>query len=176
MLQPPHETTAMVKLRFCASLFLKACLAAAMLAAGLNGAFSAECKRKTAGFYLLDANPSAKGGLAVSLQSMPAPLTGNLGDPERGRELVADRRKGDCLSCHKLSLLANVSDQGALGAPLDGIGSRYSDAQLRQVLVQPQAYFPDTIMPAYYKADDVDTSILTAAEVEDLVAYLRTLK
>ncbi|MFZ1107366.1 MAG: sulfur oxidation c-type cytochrome SoxX [Rhodomicrobium sp.] len=166
----------MVKLRICASLFLRACLAAAMLAPGLNGALGAECKRKTAGFYLLDANPSAERRLAVSLQSMPSSLTGGLGDPERGRELVANRQKGDCLSCHKLSLVSNVADQGAIGAPLDGIGGRYSDAQLRQVLVQPQAYFPDTIMPSYYKAEDGAASILTAAEVEDLVAYLRTLK
>jgi L-cysteine S-thiosulfotransferase len=165
----------MVKLRICAAL-LKACLAAAMLAAGLNAAFGAECKRKTAGFYLLDADQSSKGRLAVSLRSMPSSLTGSLGDPERGRELVADRRKGDCLSCHKLSLLSAVADQGAIGAPLDGIGSRYTDAQLRQVLVQPQAYFPDTIMPSYYKAEGGDASILTGAEVEDLVAYLRTLK
>ncbi len=47
---------------------------------------------------------------------------------------------------------------------------------LRQVLVQPKAYFPDTIMPSYYKAEGGEASILTAAEVEDLVAYLRTLK
>jgi L-cysteine S-thiosulfotransferase len=164
----------MVKLHLCASPFLKACLAAALLAAGADGVLAAECKKKTAGFYLMDANQSPQRGLAVSLQTMPSSLTGGLGDPERGRELVADRQKGDCLSCHKLSLLSALGDQGAIGAPLDGIGSRYSEAQLRQVLVQPQAYFPDTIMPSYYKAED--TSILTAGEVEDLVAYLRTLK
>jgi L-cysteine S-thiosulfotransferase len=165
----------MAKPRVCASFILKTCLVAAVLFAGLDRASSAECKRKTAGFYLLDASANSQ-RLAVSLQSMPASLTGGAGDPERGRELVADRQKGDCLSCHKLTLLSSIADQGAIGSPLDGIGSRYSDAQLRQVLVQPKAYFPDTIMPSYYKSESGEASVLTAAEVEDMVAYLRTLK
>ncbi len=167
----------MAKLRIWASLVVKACLAAALVNAGLDPAAGAECKRKTAGFYLMDATPGGQARkLALSLQSMPASLTGAPGDPERGRELVANRQKGDCLSCHKLSLLSAVADQGAIGSALDGIGGRYSDAQLRQVLVQPKAYFPDTIMPAYYTADGGEASILTASEIEDLVAYLRTLK
>ncbi len=165
----------MAKLRICASLFLTACLAAVLLVAGLNRASSAQCKKKTAGFYLLDANASGQ-PLAISLQSLPASLTGGLGDPERGRDLVSNRQKGDCLSCHKLSLLSGVADHGAIGPALDGIAVRYTDAQLRQILVQPKAYFPDTIMPSYYKAEGGEESILTAADVEDLVAYLRTLK
>jgi L-cysteine S-thiosulfotransferase len=167
---------AMAKLRIWASLLVKACLAAAFIAAGFDSALGAECKRKTAGFYLMDASTGAPQRKLALPQSMPASLTGAIGDPERGRELVANRQKGDCLSCHKLSLLASVADQGALGSPLDGIGARYSDAQLRQVLVQPKAYFPGTIMPSYYTADGGEAPILTAAEIEDLVAYLGTLK
>jgi L-cysteine S-thiosulfotransferase len=166
----------MAKLRIWASLLVKACLAAALITAASDRAAGAECKRKTAGFYLMDVNPGGPQRKLALPQSMPASLTGGIGDPERGRELVANRQKGDCLSCHKLSLLASVADQGAIGSPLDGIGGRYSDAQLRQVLVQPKAYFPDTIMPSYYTADGGDASILTATEIEDLVAYLRTLK
>lgn len=138
---------------------------------------SAECKRKTAGFYLLDANPDAPTKLAFSLQSMPLSLTGALGDPERGRKLLTDRQKGDCLSCHKLAAAGPVANQGAIGPALDGIGSRFSRPQLRQVVVEPKAYFPNTIMPSYYKTGDRgETPILTAAEVEDLVAYLEILK
>jgi sulfur-oxidizing protein SoxX len=73
--------------------------------------------------------------------------------------------------------MAAVVDQGGIGPVLDGIGSRYSRPQLRQVVVEPKAYFPDTIMPSYYKTDgSTEAPILTAAEVEDLVAYLETLK
>jgi sulfur-oxidizing protein SoxX len=108
---------------------------------------------------------------------MPQSLTGALGDPERGKQLLGNRQKGDCLSCHKLSTMPSVADQGAIGPALDGIGSRFSMPQLRQVVVEPKAYYPDTIMPSYYRAGiSGEAPILTAAEVEDLVAYLETLK
>ncbi len=165
----------MAKQHGCVSRLMSICLAATVLFVGANLGWSAECKRKTAGFYLLDANPGLR-RFGASLQSMPASLTGSPGDPERGRELLSNRQKGDCLSCHKLSLLSSIADQGAVGPSLDGIASRYADSQLRQVLVQPKAYFPETIMPAYYNAEGGEASILTAAEVEDLVAYLKTLK
>ncbi len=150
---------------------------AAVIPFGSRQAFSAECKRKTAGFYLLDTNPSGPRSLALSLQSMPLSLTGALGDPERGRQLLEIRQKGDCLSCHKLGVMAAVADQGGVGPVLDGVGSRFSRPQLRQLVVEPKAYFPDTIMPSYYRAGaSGEAPILTAAEVEDLVAYLETLK
>jgi len=167
----------MAKLHTCVSLLIGASVAATVLTLGPDQASSAECKRKTAGFFLLDANAGGPHSLALSLQSMPLSLTGALGDPERGRQLLVNRQKGDCLSCHKLGVMAAVADQGGIGPVLDGIGSRFSRPQLRQVLAEPKAYFPDTIMPSYYKTDgSTEAPILTAAEVEDLVAYLETLK
>ena len=159
------------------SLFVGALMFAAVIPFGSHQALSAECKRKTAGFYLLDAYASGPRSLALSLQSMPLSLTGALGDPERGRQLLANRQKGDCLSCHKLGVMAAVADQGGIGPALDGVGNSFSRPQLRQVVVEPKAYFPDTIMPSYYRAGGGgEAPILTAAEVEDLVAYLETLK
>jgi sulfur-oxidizing protein SoxX len=150
---------------------------AALIPFGSHQALSAECKRKTAGFYLLDTYASGPRSLALSLQSMPSSLTGALGDPERGRQLLVNRQKGDCLSCHKLGVMAAVADQGGIGPVLDGVGSRFSRPQLRQVVAEPKTYFPDTIMPSYYRAGaGGEAPILTAAEVEDLVAYLETLK
>ena len=146
-------------------------------AAVCHSAFGSECKRKTAGFYLLDANASKPQRLALSLQSMPQSLTGTLGDPAHGREILANRQKGGCLSCHALGALGAVADQGGIGAALDGIGSQFSIPQLRQVVVDPKAYFPNTIMPSYHKTGSKgEAPILTAAEIEDLVAYLETLK
>ncbi len=167
----------MAKLRTCVSLFIRASVAVTVLAFGSIQASSAECKRKTAGFYLQDANLGGPRSLALSLQSMPQSLTGTLGDPERGRQLLANRQKGDCLSCHKLGTLAPVAEQGGIGPALDGIGNRLSKPQLRQVVAEPKAYFPDTIMPSYYKSSESgEAPLLTAAEVEDLVAFLETLK
>ncbi len=144
---------------------------------GHGEAYGAECKRKTAGFYLQDTNADVPRKLSLSFQSIPVSLTGGLGDPERGREILINRQKGDCLSCHKVSTLSSIVDQGGIGPALDGVGSRYSDAQLRQVLVEPRAYFADTIMPSYYKAaGSAEASVLTASEIEDLVSYMKTLK
>lgn len=154
-----------------------ATVALTLLPFGSKQAASAECKRKTAGFYLQDANIGGPHSLALSLQSMPLSLTGVLGDPERGRQLLINRQKGDCLSCHKLGVIAAVAEQGGIGPALDGVGARFSKPQLRQVVVEPKAYYPDTIMPSYYRAGaSGEPPILTAAEVEDLVAFLETLK
>jgi L-cysteine S-thiosulfotransferase len=141
-----------------------------------GSANAATCKRKTAGFYLTDMNVGGPRSLPAALQGqgLPGPLTPAPGDAERGREVLVNRQKGDCLSCHKVSTLAGAAGQGAIGPVLDGVGAKYSDAQVRQVLIEPKALFPDTIMPSYYAA--AGGSVLTAAEVEDLIAFLRTLK
>jgi L-cysteine S-thiosulfotransferase len=140
-------------------------------------AYAAECKRKTAGYFLQFTHNNGAGNLREVLNSIPESLTGALGDPERGREVLTNAQKGGCLNCHKVSALSAIPNQGGVGPALDGAGSRYNDAQLRQLIVDPKAYFPATIMPSYYKqAGGPEASVLTAANVEDLVAYLRTLK
>jgi sulfur-oxidizing protein SoxX len=158
--------------RLCVSFF-----AAGILAAGIIEAVGAECKRKTAGFYQQYSNVGEPQKLTLSLKSMPAPLTVTPGDPERGLSVLTDRLKGDCLSCHKVSTLTSVADQGGIGPALDGVGSRYNDAQLRQLIVDPKAYFANTIMPSYYvPVGGAKASVLSADEVEDLIAYLKNLK
>jgi len=166
----------MAKMQGRASLFLWAASLVAFSFASAAQATAAECKRKTAGYFIEYMNPEAPRRLALSLQSIPAPLAGQVGDVSRGREVLVDRQRGDCLSCHKISAVTTVADQGGIGPALDGIGSRYSEGQLRQMLVDAKVYFPDAIMPSYYNPGPGEPSILTAAEVEDLIAYLKTLK
>ncbi len=138
---------------------------------------AAQCKRKTAGFYLQDMGADAPHKLALTLRSIAQPLTSTPGDPERGREVLVSHQKGDCLSCHKLSLLSSIRGQGEIGPALDGAGSKYDAPQLRQLIADPKVYFPGTIMPSYYTAvGSPPGMVLTATEIEDLVAYLRTLK
>jgi L-cysteine S-thiosulfotransferase len=111
------------------------------------------------------------------------PLTDQPGDPERGRRIVLDREGGDCTICHAMPL-PQRQFHGTVGPPLDGVANRYTAAELRLRVVDPKAINPETIMPAYYKADGLhrvldryrDRPILTAQEVEDIVAYLLTLK
>ena len=115
--------------------------------------------------------------------TIPEPLTDQPGDPERGRQVVLDREAGDCIVCHAMPL-PQRQFHGTVGPPLDGVGSRYTAGQLRLRLVDPKAINPETVMPAYYKVEGLyhvleryrGKPILTAQQVEDVVAYLLTLK
>jgi L-cysteine S-thiosulfotransferase len=160
-----------------ASIALGLLLGAGIGVAGVTGAHAAQCKRKTAGYFLQFTHNDGPRNLRETLNSIPESLTGALGDPERGRGILIDAQKGGCLNCHKVSTLSSIPNQGGVGPALDGVGSRYNDAQLRQLIVEPKAYFPATIMPSYYRLEGgPEASVLTAGQVEDLVAYLKTLK
>jgi L-cysteine S-thiosulfotransferase len=165
----------MAKFQFCAVLLLAAGLCA--LVAAPSASTAGECKRKKAGFYLTETAIGGGKRLSAAIGGLPASLTGVPGDPIRGREVFANRLKGDCLSCHKLSQLSSSGPQGGIGPALDNIASKYNDGQLRQLLIEPKAYWPDTIMPAYFRTQDsAEASVLTAGEIEDLVAYMATLR
>lgn len=112
-------------------------------------------------------------------------LTDQAGNPENGREVFANRKLGNCLACHENSDLKNELFHGEVGPSLDGVASRWSPAQLRAIVVNSKKVFGDeTIMPGFYTLDvgiNVDEefagkTILSAQDVEDVVAYLTTLK
>lgn len=115
--------------------------------------------------------------------SISAPLTGSRGDPARGRAIVADHRLGLCLLCHSGPFPADHF-QGNIGPPLDGAGSRWSEGQLRLRIVDASRINPATIMPPFYRVAGLvrvpqrlrGKPVFTAMEVEDVVAYLMTLK
>lgn len=114
--------------------------------------------------------------------TIPQPLTSMPGDPERGRRIVLDRDGGDCTICHAMPL-PQRQFHGTVGPPLDGIGRRSSAGALRLRLVDPKVLNPTTLMPAYYKIIGLhhvleryrDRPILTAQQIEDVIAYLLTL-
>jgi sulfur-oxidizing protein SoxX len=116
-------------------------------------------------------------------QGIAEPLTDVPGDPERGREIVGDTRKGLCLLCHS-GPFPEVRFQGNLAPDLRGTGARWSLAELRQRVVDSREVNPDTIMPPYHShvrlnrvgENWLGTTILTVQEVEDVVAFLGTLK
>jgi sulfur-oxidizing protein SoxX len=111
-------------------------------------------------------------------------LTDTAGDAVMGRALFADRKLGNCLACHVNSEMPEQSFQGEVGPPLDGAGGRYNEAQLRGIVTNSKNTFEGSIMPAFFvdagytrvlgKFDG--KSILSAQQVEDVVAYLNTLK
>jgi len=116
--------------------------------------------------------------------AVAASLTGVAGDAVEGRAVFADRKLGNCLACHVNSEMPEQSFQGEVGPSLDEAAGRYDEAQLRGLVSNSKMTFDGTIMPAFYidvgytrsLEKFAGTPILTAQQVEDVVAYLMTLK
>ena len=132
---------------------------------------------------LLCATAQAEPAYQVVDDGIPQPLTATPGDAARGRAIVASRQTGLCLLCHSAPI-TEERFQGDLGTDLAGAGTRWSEAQLRLRLVDVRRLNPASIMPAYYRSDDLQRvgqawqgrPILSAQQIEDVVAYLRTLR
>jgi sulfur-oxidizing protein SoxX len=122
-------------------------------------------------------------GTAFAADEIPASLTGKKGDPERGRQIVANRQVGLCLLCHS-GPFPEERFQGDLAPDLSRAGARLTEGQIRARIVDPSQAKPSTIMPAYYRTEGLSRvaaafqgkTILTAEQIEDVVAYLSTLK
>ena len=121
-------------------------------------------------------------GTAATAQGLPEPLTDTPGNPEEGRTIVTTRERGLCILCHS-GPFPNVQFMGNLAPDLAGVGARLTVPELRQQIVDSRISNPETIMPPYHSTSGLTrvgepwkgTTILTAQEVEDVVAYLATL-
>lgn len=119
---------------------------------------------------------------AVVGDAIPEPLTTTRGDATRGRALVVERTS-TCILCHN-GPFPEQKFQGDLAPDLAGTGSRWSEGQLRLRLVDASRLNDATIMPSYYRADGLsrvgpawrNKPILSAEQIEDIVAYLVTLR
>jgi L-cysteine S-thiosulfotransferase len=119
---------------------------------------------------------------AVIGDAIPQSLTGTAGDVARGRALVVER-SSTCILCHS-GPFPEQKFQGDLAPDLSGSGSRASEGQLRLRLVDAARLNAATIMPSYYRVDGLDRvgalwrgkSILSAEQIEDIVAYLVSLR
>lgn len=128
-----------------------------------------------------DVNPMA---VAFTDGAVETSLTGVVGDAATGRKVFANRKQGNCLACHTNADLSEESFHGEVGPTMDGVADRWTQAELRGIVTNSKMMFEGTIMPAFYidsgYARPLDkfagTSILTAQQVEDVVAYLMTLK
>jgi sulfur-oxidizing protein SoxX len=122
-------------------------------------------------------------GNALAGDSTPASLTGAKGDPARGRAIVANRQVGLCLLCHS-GPFPEERFQGDLAPDLTGVGARLSEGQIRLRIVDSTKINSQSIMPAYYRSEGLTRvapafrgkTVLTAEQIEDVVAYLVTLK
>jgi L-cysteine S-thiosulfotransferase len=126
--------------------------------------------------------PASSGRQFGYSDAMPEPLTRTPGDAARGREIVTGR-DGNCLFCHAIPE-PSERFMGNIGPPLAGVGSKLTAGQLRQRIVDPTKVKSDVTMPAYHRIEGLNQvsqqylgrPILDAQQVEDVVAYLLTLK
>ncbi len=117
-------------------------------------------------------------------------LTGQPGDPEAGAVLM-NKGAGNCIACHMISDQSQLQFHGEIGPPLDGVADRWSEAEIRGIVANAKVMFEGTMMPAFYKVEgftrlgDAYTGephegevepLLTGQQIEDVVAYLMTLK
>lgn len=118
----------------------------------------------------------------IKADTMPAPLTNIAGDAVRGEALFVTRDQGHCILCHHVSNLS-AEFQGNLGPSLDGVADRLSPAQLRLRIVDYDAVAPGTTMPSYFRTQQLNQvgqdytgqTVLSAQDIEDIIAYLMTL-
>ena len=123
------------------------------------------------------------GAYSVVGDAIPQSLTGLPGDAARGRAIVANRQLGLCLLCHS-GPLSEERFQGNLAPDLAGAGKRWSSGQLRLRVADAGLINPQSIMPPYYRSSGLhrvapayrDAPLLAAQQVEDVVAYLVSLR
>ena len=122
-------------------------------------------------------------GVAQAQDALPDSLTGAPGDPARGRAIVANRQVGLCLLCHS-GPFPEERFQGDLAPNLSGVGARLSAGQIRARIVDASRVNPNTIMPPYFRTENLQRvapayrgkTVLSAEQIEDVVAFLITLK
>ncbi len=118
------------------------------------------------------------------LPAIEKPLCSLKGNAHRGKKIAIDRGMGNCLACHAMPI-PEEDFHGQIGPPLHGVALRYSEAQLRARIVDATLINPDSIMPGFYRHPDQHHRLafrfegrtyLSAQHVEDIIAYLLTLK
>lgn len=119
-------------------------------------------------------------------------LTGAPGNPAEGRIVFSSRALGNCVACHTVTeMIEDVQWHGDVGPSLDGVADRWSESDLRGIVINAKNIYDGTIMPSFYKtsgfirpgegfttkpAEEPLPPLLTAEQIEDVVAYLMTLK
>ncbi len=153
------------------------------LVMGLLGAFGLGVVAQAADEIVVVQEPGLKPYKIIHGSLVPESLTGKVGDWRRGRELMASRKKGNCLACHRVQQMMEFPFHGNVGPELSDIALRMTEAEMRLRLINPKVVNPDTIMPAFYRTKGLHRvakkfqgkPVLNEQEIEDIIAYMRKL-
>ena len=141
-----------------------------------------------AGPALAEIAPTA---VAYTEGAIEMSLSGAPGDATSGAKIMTTASLGNCVACHEISAMPDIQFQGNIAPPLDGAADRYTEAQLRGIVANAKMTFDESFMPAFYKTEGFVrpgggysgkapegplAPILSAQQIEDVVAYLVTLK
>ena len=143
-----------------------------------------------AGALLLPASIAISADVAPDVvkfedNAVAASLTGVAGDPAAGAEVFKGRSLGNCLACHVNADMEKELFHGSVGPSMDGVAERWTPEELRAIVADAKKVFgEETVMPGFYslnvgltvREDLVGKTVLNAQQVEDVVAYLATLK
>lgn len=123
------------------------------------------------------------GAIAMSLSGAP-------GDAENGA-VIMNKGAGNCIACHQVDALSHLPFHGEIGPPLNGVADRWTEAELRGIVADAKMMFEGSMMPSFYKVsgftrlgnaytgkahEGAVAPLLTGQEIEDVVAFLMTLK
>ncbi|MGB1034073.1 MAG: sulfur oxidation c-type cytochrome SoxX [Primorskyibacter sp.] len=139
------------------------------------------------------ANPTAPDAVVYDeYGAVAASLTGVAGNADEGAAIMASKKRGNCISCHEVTALNHAPFHGEVGPMLDGVGGYRTAAELRGIVANAKMTFEGSVMPGFYKTsgfvrpgkaytgkaiDPADiTPILSAQDIEDVVAFLMTLQ
>ncbi|GHE94911.1 sulfur oxidation c-type cytochrome SoxX [Aliiroseovarius zhejiangensis] len=144
-----------------------------------------------AGLGMANAETVAPADVTYEDGAIAQSLTGVAGNPTEGAKVISTKSLGNCVACHEITDLADVPFHGEVGPLLDGAGDRWSEAELRGIVANAKMMFEGSMMPSFYKTDgfirlgnaytgkahegEVEP-LLTAQQIEDVVAYLMTLQ
>lgn len=132
----------------------------------------------------------APGAVVFDEGAVAASLTGAPGNAANAPDIM-NKGAGNCIACHQVTALADLPFHGEVGPSLDGAGSRWTEAELRGIVANAKMMFDGSVMPSFYKTTgftrlgDAYTGkahqgtvepLLTAQQIEDVVAFLLTLK
>ncbi len=138
------------------------------------------------------ANPVAPADVVFTEDgAVEASLSGAPGDAASGAQIMKTKSLGNCIACHEVTALNDAPFHGEVGPTLDGVADRWNEAELRGILSNSKKTYDGTVMPAYYVVDGFTRPgkaytgkapegpldpLLSAQQIEDVVAFLMTLK